>query len=445
MRIIATLAAISFPVLACECHHLTVCELIQLPTIFIGEVIDGGVASVRDDPWYSNVDHVRFKVVESFRGLPSGTQTVDVQLTPTLGMCAPIPYYPGRKYLVVPSKRDGKFSDSVCFQGRDVEGAAEDVRQVREYFAGKMPLNVHGQVAAADDSSLVDFLLNMGEAKPLAGVTISTTRNGQTFSAVTNAEGKYTLALPASGDYTVRAALDPYVSEPEEISVARRGCAIQDFGMTVDNTISGTVRDDNGLPVKNARVGLIDLDRPQSDPDGHAWLDDAYTEQAGMTFLFESVPIGRYLLVFNPDGPRSGGLFDLPLESTYYPLNSTRTNARTVEVKSGGVHLTGMDLIAGKRVEFRQVVVRVRFPDGTPMKTAEIHCTALPHEDAGFPCTIQRAPLVSENGSAKFLAPVNRTLQIEVKDRYGRNLTKTYTAIHQPGASTVTQEFVVTP
>src|SRR5579862_2596392 len=126
MRILSTLAVIALPVLACECHHLTVCELIQLPTIFIGEVIDGGVASVREDPYYSNADHVRFKVLESFRGLPSGTQTVDVQLTPTLGMCAPIPYYPGRKYLVVPSKRDGKFSDSVCFQGRDVETAADD-------------------------------------------------------------------------------------------------------------------------------------------------------------------------------------------------------------------------------------------------------------------------------------------------------------------------------
>jgi hypothetical protein len=445
VRIIGTLAAIAFPLLACECRHLTVCELIQLPTIFVGEVIDGGVTSIRDDPWHSNVDHVRFKVLESFRGLPSGTQTVDVQLTPTFGMCAPIPYYPGRKYLVVPGKLDGKFSDSVCFQGRDVESAADEVRQVREYFAGKMPINVHGQVAVARDSDLVDFLLTMGEAKPLRGVTISTTRNGQSFSAVTNADGKYTLALPAPGDYQVRATLNPYTSEPEEISVARKGCAIQDFGMTVDNTISGSVRDENGRPIKNARVGLIDLDRPQSDSDGHAWFDHAYTERAGTTFSFENVPIGRYLLVFNPDGPRSGTLFDLPFESTYYPLNGTRTTAKIVEVKSGGVHLTGMDLIAGKRVDFRHVVVRVRFPDGTPMKTAQINCTALPRGDDGFPCTIQRVAPDSDDSSMQFLAPVDRTLQIEVKDRYGRDLKRTYISTHDPGSTTVTQEFVVTP
>jgi len=424
---------------------LTVCELIQLPTIFIGEVIDGGVTSVREDPWHSNVNHVRFKVLESFRGLPSGTQTIDVQLTPTFGMCAPIPYYPGRRYLVVPSKQDGKFSDSVCFQGRDVESAADDVRQVREYFAGKMPMNVHGQVAVARDSSLVDFLLNMGEAKPLGGVTILSTRNGETFSTLTNADGKYTLALPAPGDYQVRATLNPYTSEPKKVSVAQRSCAIQDFGMTVDNTISGRVWDENGQPVKNAKVGLIDLDRQQRDSDGHAWFDHAYTERADMTFTFKNVPLGRYLMVFNPDGPRSGALFDLPFESAYYPLNGTRTNARTVEVKSDGVHLTGMDLTIGKRVEFRQVVVRVRFPDGKPMKTAQIRCIGLPREDGALPWTIQKVALESENGSVQFLVPADRKLQIEVKDWYGRDLKRTYTSTHEPGLTTVTQEFVITP
>ena len=164
-----------------------------------------------------------------------------------------------------------------------------------------------------------------------------------------------------------------------------------------------------------------------------------------MPFLFENVPIGRYLLVFNPDGPRSGGLSDLPLESTYYPLNGSRSAARTIEVNSGGVHLTGMDLIAGKRVEFRQVVVKVRFPDGTPMKTAEIRCVGLPREEGAPPWTIQKAALERDNGSIQFLAPADRKLQIEVKDWYGRKLNRSYISTHEPGATTVTREFVVTP
>jgi hypothetical protein len=443
--ILTSFAVAALPLLACDCRRLTVCDLIDLPTIFIGEVIDGGVTSIRDDPWHSIVEHVRFKVTENFRGLPPGTKIVDVHLMPLPGMCAPIPYYPGKRYLVALSKRDGELYDGPCFQGRDVETAADDVREVRAYFAGKMLTNVHGQVAVAGDSSLVDFLLSMGEAKPLAGVTISATRNGKTYSAVSSADGRYALPLPAAGVYQVRATLKPYVSEPAEISVSARGCAIQHFGLAVDNTISGKVWDEMGQPVKNAKVGLIDLDRFPSDSDRHAWFDHAYTEQPDRTFRFKDVPIGRYLLVFNPDGPNSSGLFDLPLESTYYPLASTRASARPIAVESGGVHLTGMDLVVGKRVEFRHVIVRVRFPDGTPMKTAQIGCVGLPLELGDLSWRLQRVTKENEDGSVEFLAPADRKLQLEIRDRYGRDLKKTYTAAHEPGSATITQEFVVTP
>ncbi len=445
MRILLAFLAVAFPAIACECRQLKVCELVRLPTIFVGKVIDGGIASIRDDPWYSNVHHVRFQVVENFRGLPAGTQTVDVELAPTLGMCAPIPYYRGRTFLVAPNERNGKFTDGACFQGRDVETAAEDVDQVREYFSGKLATNVHGQVAIARESSLVDFLLTMGETKPLAGVTISTFRGGKAYSAVSDAIGRYTLPLPGGGVYQVRADLKPYVSEPEQISVSGKGCAVHDFGMSVDNTIAGKVWDATGQPLEGAEVGLIDLDRPPPRPDSHAWFDHAYTEAPEMSFTFENVPIGHYLLVFNPDGPRSGAPSDWPFESTYYPSGATRATARTVEVNSGGVHLTGMNMVAGKRVAFRQVMVRVRFPDGTPMKTAEIRCIGLPARAGDLPWIFRKTPLRSENGVVQFPAPANRKLQLEVRDAYGRDLKASYTSAYEPGLTTITQEFVVIP
>src|SRR6185437_6797615 len=150
------------------------------PTIFIGEVIEGGVTSIQDDPWYANVDHVRFRVLENFRGLPAGARTVDVRLMHLFGMCSPIPYYPGKRYLVVPDRRNGKFYDGPCFGGEDVETAADDIRQVRQYFAGKMPIRAQGRVATSDDSTMVDFLIRVGEAKPLVGVTVSTSPRGKT-------------------------------------------------------------------------------------------------------------------------------------------------------------------------------------------------------------------------------------------------------------------------
>lgn len=64
--ILAGLAAL--PALGCECNPLTVCELIQRRTIFFGEVIDGGITSLREDPWRSDFGRVRLKVLESLRG-----------------------------------------------------------------------------------------------------------------------------------------------------------------------------------------------------------------------------------------------------------------------------------------------------------------------------------------------------------------------------------------
>src|SRR5215469_1147087 len=117
----------------------------------------------------------------------------------------------------------------------------------------------------------------MGETKPLAGVTISTLRDGRAYSTTTDANGRYVLPLAAGGAYQIRAVLRPYISEPAEISVSRNGCAIRDFGLTVDNTISGKVRDANGQPLKGAYVGLVDLDRPHSGAERHPWFDHAYT------------------------------------------------------------------------------------------------------------------------------------------------------------------------
>src|ERR1017187_5110828 len=169
----------------------------------------------------------------------------------------------------------------------------------------------------------------------------------------------------------MRAILKPYSSQPAEISVSRRGCAIQDFGLTLDNSISGRVLDEGGQPLEKAKVGLVDLDHPTSNPNGRASFADAYVNRSDMTFEFKNVPTGRFLLMFNPEGPGHDTRFDLPFESTYYPPGATRATAKVLEIKSSGVHLTGMDLVVGKPVEFRPVVVRVRFPDRSEEHTSE--------------------------------------------------------------------------
>jgi hypothetical protein len=431
---------LAYPLFASSCHQSTVCELIRRPVVFIGEVIEGGVESLMHDPWHSSATHVGFKVLENLRGLPDGTRTVDVNVTPTSGMSWPNPYYPGRKYLVTPGQLDGKLFEGFCFSGRDVDAASDEVNQVREYFAGRTSSNIHGRVVAALAPYSIDYLLRMGEAKRLEGVRVEAARGAHTYSSVTDASGKYSLALPGPGKYTIRASLEPYVSEPAlELSISGMGCEVKDFALSVDNTISGRIWDDRGQPIENAKIGLIDIEQPQEKSVTHVWFDRAYTEQPDGTYRFENVPVGRYLLVFNPDGPKA----DSPFESTYYPLASSRNAARVIEVRSDTVHLTGMDLIIGTRVDFRQVNVKVRFPDGSPMETAQVRCIGLPSEIEDFPWIDDKVALTS--GSAQFSAPANRSLRIEVRDWYARDLKATYASTHEPGTTAITQDFVVKP
>src|SRR5579872_4831210 len=109
MRILLVLTAAILPAIACECVSQTICDVLRQPTLFIGEVIDGGITSIQEDPWHSIATLARFKVLANFRGLPAGSKTIDVELIASAGMCAPIPYHLGREYLMMPVKRGGRF------------------------------------------------------------------------------------------------------------------------------------------------------------------------------------------------------------------------------------------------------------------------------------------------------------------------------------------------
>lgn len=436
MRTLAVLLGLNLPVLACSCRSLEVCELQKQPVIFIGEVVDGGISSLKDDPWHSAVKHATFKVVESFRGLPPGTNTVDVKLLLWPGMCSPIPYQFGRKYLVVPWKRDGILGDGVCFSGRDVEEVPDQVRNLREYFTRTAVPNIRGRIAVARESGIVDFRLRTGEAKPGTGARVYATQGWSVYSAEADAEGAYFLAVPGAGRYKMRVELPPYDVMPPspEVEVQPDSCTIQDFALKTDNTVSGRVWDHSGKVVMNAAVGLIDIEHGQAKR-----VDTNHWQHKDGTFEFSNVAPGRYLLMLNPKGPRES----LPVESTYYPLASSRSEAKIIEIKGNHTHLTWMDLVVGPRVAFRNVNVHVRFTDGTPMTTASVRCVGEPN-GSGNPEWMDYR-VTRDKGQAVFVAPANRRIRIYVTDWYGRDMKATYSDTFEAGTSAITKEFVTKP
>jgi hypothetical protein len=187
-----------------------------------------------------------------------------------------------------------------------------------------------------------------------------------------------------------------------------------------------------------ARVGLIDLDRPQISTH-------AFSNQHDQGFLFKNVPLGRYVLVFNPEGPQTGGLYDKPLESTYWPHGMSRSEAEAIEVTGAGVHITAKNLTGGEPVTFRPVVVRVNFPDGAPMTTAVVNVVGEPVDRGDLAWTFAKIAGREDNGVVRFRAPTNRTIRIDIRDWYWRDLKQPYTAIHRAGTSPIDQSFVIVP
>jgi hypothetical protein len=102
-----------------------------------------------------------------------------------------------------------------------------------------------------------------------------------------------------------------------------------------------------------------------------------------------------------------------------------------------------MNLVIGKRVEFREVMVDVRFTDGTPMQTALVR-VAGELLIAGEPEWVIQA-YGEKGGTFRFFAPANRRLRIDVKDGWKRDLHGVYQSQHEPGTTPILQQFVIAP
>jgi hypothetical protein len=435
-RTIALLLMAAGRLVACSCSKPTLCQLVErYPVIFTGEVIDGGLTSIRQDPWYADeVKHATFRVIEAFRGLPAGTRTVDVRLALMKGMCSPIPYQRGKRYLVAPHFENGIYSDGGCFSGRELQTVADEIPYLRPLIAGEIHAAFVGTAAPSDDASSIGYYIDSGISRPVAAVKVTARKGSMIHSALTGASGRYFLKLPEAGVWLFHAEHPLYGTKPEQAyDVPGGGCQNQNVPLLADNTLSGRLmRMFNGKPeaVGHVRVGLHEADETNPTP-----LDmEAYSDAAGY-FEFKRVPLGRYR-VAGPSQNRPNPI--ISQETGYYRGSSSFQNAKVIEVKSNHTHLVELNIQTGPPFKTRRVTVRAEFEDGTPMTTAAIRCRSLAEK-----VDWRDSSVTPKTGVVTFDSPATVPIEITLTDWYGRDLGVKYAATYPPGEKEIVHKFVV--
>src|SRR5580700_1698035 len=359
----AALAVISVQkAIGCECAVRDICTRVQeVPVIFLGEVIEGGLEP-NQDAWGGSASFARLRVVDRYKGLPKDAKEVVIQLNFIPGMCAPMPYRKGEQTLVFADDpdEDGNFGDGACTESRFAKDVPDDLAYVRRYFKGQTSPTIWGRVAANEEASLVDFILDTHEGQLVEGARVTVEGRGKLRSATTDSHGRYEISGLEPGDYVVRGAKNGYAGEGEfRVQVKGRGCAIQNLGLFAKNSVEGRVIDPDGKPVVGVLVYLQKAGEKERPAD---------TDAQG-AFRFEKIDPGSYYLVLSPRGPTP----DSPFSARFYGGAESREQAKPIEITPDSV-LRGLGINSSKTLATRNIRVALTWPDGKPVKWAFVVC-----------------------------------------------------------------------
>jgi hypothetical protein len=259
----------------------------------------------------SQLRRVHFNVQESMRGDPSTEIEV---LTGMGGGDCGFGFLVGQSYLVYANRGDGRLRTSICSGTRLLGKAEEDINYI------------HSLATAPPGASIFGTIMRLREPpesnqvqEPLAGITVPVkAEDGTSFTAVTNADGKFSLAGLKPGKYSIKPEFpDSLIARDirgeRSVIVADRGCAREDFYAIVNGRISGRVVNADGTPATTVPLildsvagwqtnPLMTYLHTQTDADGH--------------FEFNGLRPGEYVFgvtLLNPPDELD------PYPKTFYP------------------------------------------------------------------------------------------------------------------------------
>jgi hypothetical protein len=331
--------------------------------VFSGAVLDVQVVPhVPGETAFLSTRKARFRVDDSFGGLPADVREVDIYTGSGGGDCG-IRFEPGDRYLIQSTLgTDGNLHTGICSSTRRIENAGTFLHLLRQLRNGKPSPTLIGRIAIRHR--------NDGESPPprvLASTRIRARSGDKTWETLSDADGIYAFYDLPPGRYNVEPELPPglrvsrYIGDdepPAPASVTGRGCWPHDVDVFSSGSIQGRVLDSSNRLLRHATVYLVP--EGTSDFSRIASMDsESQTEERGH-FRFVHVDPGRYWILMNPSDTRDPAF---PYPRTFYPGLRDVGAAGAITVGLGE-EVKDADIRLRPSFEPRRLVLRVTWADG---------------------------------------------------------------------------------
>jgi hypothetical protein len=320
----------------------------------------------------------RFKVVEAFKGIPTGTTEIFVNPS-SMTSCA-ISFEAGRDYLFF-TDGNSRFTD---FLGDMSEagpipvawrslgnssvynvGTCSPVRIVEEndpelvYLRSRPSGDGWIEGRAVQNYSRYSF----DEIPARDGVLTARSSSGIEQSVAVDSDGRFRLGPVAPGLYSM-SLKSPTLGVARMLSapaVPAGGCSIALGSFETNSTISGRVIGPDGKPAAGVRVEVGEL-RAGSKPHvvPQTW---ANTDKEGR-FEVSNVPVAQVVLAANLNGAPDTRM---PFDPVYAPGVQRISEARVFNLAANS-HVKDVVIPLPAPLEFGNLYVDVLWPDGSPAK-----------------------------------------------------------------------------
>lgn len=361
LAVIAVVGCAGTRARACSCAGPSApCqEYWEATAVFIGTVIEGKLVTVKEGGFEHQQQAVRLSIDEAFRGVEGAEVEV---ITGLGGGDCGFGFRRAQQFLVYAyrSESDQKLHTNICTRTRAISEADPDLVYIRGLDKAKPGGTISGEVVR-----LLRNETGGSDSKPVANVKV-TIDGPQNAEAVTNAKGEFKIEGVQPGEYTVVPTAPKRLAArgpDEKVKVADRGCAAAHFWLESNARIGGRVINPAGLPVKNAALTLIDVDKPRF----QGYTDYAYGDENG-DYSFKMIPPGRYVILLRYDGMMTSQHRPFPV--IYYPGMADKSQARVFTIQEG--ETIDLEIKVPPLPAETEIRGQVVWPDGKPASAANV-------------------------------------------------------------------------